>query len=274
MNGDFMNEFTNNLINIDFGDSLKPLADLTASTLEPLSDTLQSIFLFVFQKPIAYKIVKETQLESLAKLTREKYGLLDQEKVTFENVERIGKILEDSIYQLSNECFREYYSSLMISTLDSSKNVKPFYSSMIREFSVNEVKLLNILFRKNFIFTVKVSKMLLTYDNFPIQYPKNFFDCLLLDDNELNYEKVTEGYLDISLEDVLDSLYILLSFNLIESEEADTSLTDDVLENNKKLSGLKKEKQNLGFPSSDYLIGKRYKLTSLGESLKSILSVF
>lgn len=269
-----MNDFNVNIGNLDFADSLKPITEKIVDTLSPVSDTLSAIFLFAFQKPMKYKIIKEAQLDSLAKLTREKFDLVDQNNVNFDNLELIGKILEDSIYQLNKEQFRELYSSLIVSTIDSTKTVKPYYSSLLKELSSDEAKLMIYFFNSKSLSEVRIDEYSPIYQLDNPTYPKDYLKFCTYNNIEDEHEELRKMFLNDFHSSMLESLYILLSFNLIETTLSDTRITEYLIENDEQLSDLNQKRKLTEFTPSTHLSIKTYTLTNLGKKIKSILTAY
>lgn len=144
-------------INIDVSADLTSLVETTNTVLKPISEGLAGIFAYVFQLPRRYNVVSDVELKQLAESTKQKFQNKPIENQSFVNVKSIGKILEDSIYQLDKEVFREYYASLISSSCDNTKDVKPYYSSFIKEMSTEDALLLNYFFKNSYLFEVELS---------------------------------------------------------------------------------------------------------------------
>lgn len=270
----FMNEINNNLAPIDLGDSLKPISEKIVNTLAPISDTFSALFLFALQKPMKYKITKEADIESFAKKTREKYGLLNINNVTFDNIELIGKILEDSIYQLDKEQFRNFYSSLIISTIDNTKKVKPYYSSLLKELSPDEAKLMNHFFNMEELSEISVSSALPISDIEKPKYPQNYLKFYYFDSTKNKYKEFYQASSGNASDYILESIGILQSFNLVEETFLDPKIADYLIENDEQFYDLGKIKKSSELPADNYISVKTYKLTNLGKKIKSILTAY
>lgn len=144
-------------INFDVSADLTSLVETTNTVLKPISEGLAGIFAYVFQLPRRYNVVSDVELKQLAESTKQKFQNTPIENQSFVNVKSIGKILEDSIYQLDKEVFREYYASLISSSCDNTKDVKPYYSSLIKEMSTEDALLLNYFFKNSYLFEVELS---------------------------------------------------------------------------------------------------------------------
>lgn len=269
-----MTELNNNLITIDLSDSLKPISEKIVNTLAPISDTFSALFLFALQKPMEYKITKEADIESFTKKTREKYGLLNINNVNFDNIELIGKILEDSIYQLDKEQFRNFYSSLIISTIDNTKKVKPYYSSLLKEFSPDEAKLMNYFFNTEELSEISVWSSLPVSDIEKPKYPQNYLKYYYFDNTKNKYKELNQSSSDDASDCMLESISILQSFNLVEETFFDPKIADYLIENDEQFHDFGQTNKPNELPHDNYISVKTYKLTNLGKKIKSILTAY
>lgn len=269
-----MTELNNNLITIDLSDSLKPISEKIVNTLAPISDTFSALFLFALQKPMEYKITKEADIESFTKKTREKYGLLNINNVNFDNIELIGKILEDSIYQLDKEQFRNFYSSLIISTIDNTKKVKPYYSSLLKEFSPDEAKLMNYFFNTEELSEISVWSSLPVSDIEKPKYPQNYLKYYYFDNTKNKYKELNQSSSDDASDCMLESISILQSFNLVEETFFDPEIADYLIENDEQFHDFGQTNKPNELPHDNYISVKTYKLTNLGKKIKSILTAY
>ena len=92
-------------INIELNADLTPLVESSNKVLKPISEVLAGMFAYIFQKPRRYNVISEIELEELAKSTRNKYNKIPFNNQTLININQIGKILDDSIYQLDEKQF-------------------------------------------------------------------------------------------------------------------------------------------------------------------------
>lgn len=277
-------------VNLDISGNLDPIINNTSTILTPISQGIAGAFAFVLQKPIEYGIVKEIENEALAKATRDKFNLVPQENIDFSNIPLLTKLLEDSIYQLSSEEFRDLYSSLFVSSIDKTKTVKPFYSSLIREMSYDELELLEYMFKYNILIQINLSS-----DN-PIFIKENthrnywnpkYFELKgdisnrfnLRDYNDPHWEdiyKINEHFFGKKVDEPFN---FLLSHGIIQENPSEywneffPSIKKYVLEtdeNNKKVESWNYSEQKI-----EFLVDRKiYSLSELGSSLKTILTAY
>lgn len=274
--------------NIDLKGDLTPIIARTDTILKPISEGFAGIFAYVFQKPIEYNIVSEIALEQLAKETRDKYNKISNNNITFENIKILGKILEDSIYQLDIKEFRRYYSSLASATLDKTQEVKPSYSSLIREMSINDVNLLDYFFKYNILFEFQVTSNNYLFDD-PNLYRwfwnKQYFKISKVTDNFFyrdynDKEKMQSRYTinqDYFEDSVESEVIFLLSKGIIREDPSENwheyipSIEKYVLDSDQQVT-IFKNRNKYDIPKVIFDVKhKVYSLTSLGEELKKIL---
>lgn len=144
-------------IKLNISADLTPLVNTANTVLKPISEGLAGIFAYALAEPRKYNIIQNIELDELAKATRMSFQKIPLENRTFDNIKSVGKILEDSIYQLDDETFRDYYANLISASCDKTKHVKPYYSSLIREMSNKDALLLNYFFDNRVLFEVELS---------------------------------------------------------------------------------------------------------------------
>ena len=277
-----------NDINLDISGNLDPIIKNASAILTPISQGIAGAFAYVLQKPIEYGIVKEIENEALAKATRDKFNLIPQENIDFSNIPLLTKLLEDSIYQLSSEEFRDLYSSLIVSSIDKTKEVKPFYSSLINDMSPNEAKLMNYFFEHQLLFEVLLTSdnpFFVTEGTYRYYWEPQYF--------QLTGKPDTATYRDFDKENFYENLFIpqkdfyqlntpesflfLLNNGIIEQDYSERwngifpSLKKFLLTNDEKALNLIVENKSLKYPIEFKPQYKAYKLSSLGKELKSIL---
>ena len=276
-------------IKVDLTADMTSLVETTSVILNPISEGLAGIFAYVFQKPRKYNVVTEIELEQLAKSTREKFQNTPLENQNFSNIKFVGKILEDSIYQLDNEVFRDIYSSLISSSCDRSKVVKPYYSSIIREMSNDDALLLNYFFKNNYLFEVELSSNNQFFSE-PTEYryiwKKRYFKQNKSSERYIfrNYddkEYMANQYLadrDYFEHDVNQELTFLVSKGIVEESVAEKSHeyipsiekyvidTDDAAQKFIKQNAYTTPKVEISAET------KVYALSNLGIKLKELLS--
>ena len=157
------NPFSPLRISSERGDALaKPIA----SSLGNASQTvLDGIFHLILDPVRRFNIQRDANLEIFKQEINNSIEKIPYNNQTLLNINQIGKILGDSLYQLDEKQFREYYASLIASSCDNRKHVKPFYSSLIKECPLKKLICLNIF--QNILFYLKYkSPAAITY--FPI----------------------------------------------------------------------------------------------------------
>lgn len=282
--------------NLDLKGDLTPIIARTDTILKPISEGLAGMFAFVFQMPIRYNITSKIELEELAKSTRNKFDEIPYENQNFENIKQIGKILEDSIYQLDNRQFREYYAGLIASSCDNRKHVKPFYSSLIREMSSEEADLFEYFLKYSFLFEIQITSNNHLFSNpdlyrwyWPKRYFKaknkeNFmvfrnFDSSTLPKSDMPLEEIykyNESYTE-SLE-IENSVLFLLSKKLIQENPAYSchqfipSIKKFVFDNDEQAQRIYEENKFSSPKVAFDIKHKVYTLTSIGEELKKVLT--
>lgn len=274
------------IFNFDNPTDFTPLVETANNILKPISEALEGVFLFAFQKPIEYGIVKSIDLEYLAEMTKAKYQKIHERNVTFENVSAIGKIFSDSIYQLSSEQFRDLFSSLIVASIDNRKSVKPFYSSLIKEMSSDEANLLNYFFKCEVLFEINLlSENPYTVNEDPYFHywePKYFKLSDQIDNNAYkNYDSQNWEDLynneDFYQDNIRESVLFLINHGIIEEtlplkrwkKGLFSSLEKTVLNNDKQVLALREKSSDTDIEVN--ISNKVYKLSIVGESLKIIL---
>ncbi|MBG9981859.1 DUF4393 domain-containing protein [Aerococcaceae bacterium DSM 111020] len=134
----------NNIVKILDNDNL-------SYAIKPLAQGIGGIFQFVFQKPIKYGIAKNAELESLAKSLQSNLEEIPSDNRTDANIGLAGKVIEDSIYKLSEETLREYFAKLIAKCFDDRYEVHPRYSELLKSMSGEDAKLLQLFYDKQVI---------------------------------------------------------------------------------------------------------------------------
>ncbi|WP_195362496.1 Abi-alpha family protein [Lactococcus lactis] len=276
-----------NDIKLDVTADLNPIVDRVNEILTPISSGFAGIFAYVFHKPREYKIINDIHLEELANLTRDKTDKIPDIYKDFSDMVTIGKILEDSIYQLSNSEFRELYSSLVAASINKSKNVKPFYSSLLRELSQDEVNLFQYMMDFSFLYEVKISSdnpLFVTENTYKYYWEPKYFKLNGIFEHNALRNFSDKSWESIHNEDefyqdhISDSLNILVSKGLIEKSQSNRwdefipSIKKYAFENDKTVIKLQNENKDLIHPISFNTYGAVFTLTNLGKSLKTILN--
>ena len=284
-----------NPINFEIKADLTALVESSNKVLKPISEGLAGIFAFVLQKPRKYNVISEIELEALAKSTRDKYNEIPYNNQTLENIKQIGKILDDSIYQLDKEQFRNYYAGLIASSCDNRKHIKPFYSSLVKEMSAEEAELFEYFSKYTFLFEVQITSNNHLFAN-PNLYrwycQKRYFKAKIKEDFTVfrNYDRENLKENSIQMEDIYkydeayseslgieNAILFLLSKNLIQENPTYTchqfipSIKKFVFDTDKQAQQLMKENE-FTTPKVEFDIKhKVYTLSPLGEELKEAL---
>lgn len=284
-----MDDFNFTLLSFDLGDSLKPFVESASDSLIPVFKGFKGVFYYIFDKPIKYGIVKEEEIRMLSEVTRNKTELIPNDNLNYNNLNKIGKILDDSIFQLSINDFREMYSSLIVACIDDSKNVKPFYSSIIKEMSADEANLLRYFFKYKFLYEMNISSdnpyfvKENTYKYFwkPKYYKLNSAKPHdLLRDFDSNYWENAHDNSEFFESNVSESFKFLISKKIIEEDfssqwdEFVPSIKKFALETDDHVIQLKQENKELTSPVKFECNHTVYKLSDLGESFKLILTSY
>lgn len=284
-------------INLELKADLTPLVESSNKVLKPISEGLAGIFAYVFQKPRQYNVISEIELEELAKSTRNKYNKIPYDNQTLLNINQIGKILDDSLYQLDEKQFREYYASLIASSCDNRKHVKPFYSSLIREMSTEEANLFEYFSKYTFLFEVQITSSNHLFSNpnlYRWYWEKRYFKAKIKEDFTVfrNYDRETLKENSKPMEDIYkydeayseslgieNAILFLLSKNLIQENPAYAchqfipSIKKFVFDTDEQAQQLMKENK-FTTPKVEFDIKhKVYTLSPLGEELKEALSL-
>lgn len=283
-------------INIDLKGDLTPFIDSSNEILKPLSEGLAGMFAFVFQKPRQYNVISKIELEELAKSTRNKFAEIPYENQSFENIKQIGKILDDSIYQLDNKQFREYYAGLIAASCDNRKHVKPFYSSLIREMSSEEANLFEYFLKYTFLFEVQITSdnhLFSNPDLYRWYWPKRYFkskivenfmvfrdyDSQFLPENAIPLEETYKYNVSYSESlEIENSVLFLLSKKLIQENpeynchQFIPSIKKFVFDNDEQVQNIIKENEFCTPKVQFNIKHKVYTLTPIGEELKEALT--
>lgn len=284
-----------NPINFEIKADLTALVESSNKVLKPISEGLAGIFAFVLQKPRKYNVISEIELEALAKSTRDKYNEIPYNNQTLENIKQIGKILDDSIYQLDKEQFRNYYASLIASSCDNRKHIKPFYSSLVKEMSAEEAELFEYFSKYTFLFEVQITSNNHLFANpnlYRWYWQKRYFKAKIKEDFTVfrNYDRENLKENSIQMEDIYkydeayseslgieNAILFLLSKNLIQENPTYTchqfipSIKKFVFDTDKQAQQLMKENE-FTTPKVEFDIKhKVYTLSPLGEELKEAL---
>lgn len=269
-------------INMDTPLSKDTVSNILEPALVPLSKALGGIVQWVFQKPIEYGVVRPIQLENLKTQVERELGLIPEENRSSENLGLTLKAFEDSRYQLNNKTLVEFFSKLLVGTVDNRVEVKPVYSSILSEMSEDDAQLLNYFFNRNYLF-----------ENQIIHSNPAFSDESYRLRSKMNYYKITGNYEEglhrpsdawpsllkdnVILEDVENSFLFLKSKGLISQDFSQDShvliqtIETNSLRNNEwlkdKLESFSKFRYNRITTQETSV----YSLTSLGRSLADLV---
>ncbi|GAB6673058.1 Abi-alpha family protein [Streptococcus uberis] len=258
------------------------------------SDVTEGIFHLIFDGLRRKNIVKDIELEAFEKATRKKILETPEEFRTNENINIAIKVLDDSKYQLNSDEMIELFSSLFSACFDSRKTVKPFYSSLLKEMSPEEARLLKYLFEYNFLFEFQVSSNNNFFSNpnlYRNYWPKKYFTCKVTESfsQYRNYEGIKrEG--DSKMEDmyiptvhyqedrsVEESFLFLLTNSIIENNQIYhdhqfiPSIKKYIHETDEDIIRLQKENE-VTTPKVNFDIEQKvYTLSTIGYELKKIL---
>ena len=282
-------------INFEIKADLTAIVESSNKVLKPISEGLAGIFAFVLQKPRKYNVISEIELEALAKSTRDKYNEIPYNNQTLENIKQIGKILDDSIYQLDKERFRNYYAGLIASSCDNRKHIKPFYSSLVKEMSAEEAELFEYFSKYTFLFEVQITSNNHLFANpnlYRWYWQKRYFKAKIKEDFTVfrNYDRENLKENSIQMEDIYkydeayseslgieNAILFLLSKNLIQENPTYTchqfipSIKKFAFDTDKQAQQLMKENE-FTTPKVEFDIKhKVYTLSPLGEELKEAL---
>lgn len=143
--------------------------------LNPLAQgvgyTISGIYYAIFGKLIKYGAAKKAETDALINKVSEKYSKIPEEDRTDANKGLIYKAFEDSRYSLSSEELRELFANLIANSADSkySKEVAPYFSTVLKSLSVN-----GALFLKRFKSKQSIAMVKITFTD--SKSPRNFTD--------------------------------------------------------------------------------------------------
>lgn len=285
----FMNDVNINILTIEMGDSLKAFSEEVADGLKPLFLGFKGIFYYVFQKPIKYGIIKDAEIKQLAETTRRKVESIPNKSLNLTDIQQVGKILDDSIFQLSVKDFIELYSSLIVACVDSSKNVKPFYSSILKEMSGDEANLLKYFFEYKFLYEINISSdnpFFIKENTYKYFWKPKYFKInqikahdYLREFESKNWETIHDDS-EFFEANVSESFNFLLSKNIIKEDPSSQwdefipSIRRYAFKNDENVNLLKDENKDYSYPINFNCNHSVYVLTDLGESLKAILTAY
>lgn len=278
-----------NDLNIDagLGEVLSPIVNEALDVAKPLTSSIKGVLLFVCRPALKLGIRTQAELDAYEDEINRKAKLISPENIYKDNVSLIGKILEDSIYQLSEEQFRELYSSIIAASVDKTKVVKPFYSSLIREMSSDEVNLLEYMFEYDTLIEMNIScdnPMFIKENTYHEYWEPRYFKIKgdysnrfkLRDFNDPIYEKSYKYDKDFVEDKTIESFNFLLSHGVIKENRSE--YWNEFIPSIKKFifdtdDDIIRAKQN--FPDIKFEIDRKvYSLTELGKSLKTILTAY
>ncbi|HEN9333785.1 TPA: DUF4393 domain-containing protein [Streptococcus agalactiae] len=275
-------------IKLDLSADLTSLVETTNTVLKPISEGLAGIFAYAFQLPRRYNVVSDIELKQLAESTKQKFQNIPVENQSFEKIKSVGKILEDSIYQLNDETFRNYYACLISASCDSTKHVKPYYSSLIKEMSSKDALLLDYFFDNRVLFEVELSSNNELFEE-PTEYryvfEKRYFKHNAISERYLfrdfNNKKYISGLYhygsDFFEDDVNQELKFLVSAGIVEDSKAEKSheyipsIEKYVIQTDERAQEFI-EQNNYTVPKVELAAEtKVYTLSNLGLKLKELL---
>lgn len=143
--------------------------------LNPLAQdvgyTISGIYYAIFGKLIKYGAAKKAETDALINRVSEKYSKIPEDHRTDANKGLIYKAFEDSRYSLSSEELRELFANLIANSADSnySKEVAPYFSTVLKSLSVNDA-----LFLKRFKSKQSIAMVKITFTD--SKSPRNFTD--------------------------------------------------------------------------------------------------
>lgn len=289
------NPFSPLPISSETGDALaKPIA----SSLGNASQTvLDGIFHLILDPVRRFNIQRDANLEIFKQEINNSIEKIPCNNQTSLNINQIGKILDDSLYQLDEKQFREYYASLIASSCDNRKHVKPFYSSLIKEMSTEEANLFEYFSKYTFLFEVQITSSNHLFSNpnlYRWYWEKRYFKAKIKEDFTVfrNYDRETLKENSKPMEDIYkydeayseslgieNAILFLLSKNLIQENPAYAchqfipSIKKFVFDTDEQAQQLMKENK-FTTPKVEFDIKhKVYTLSPLGEELKEALSL-
>ncbi|HGD2750532.1 TPA: Abi-alpha family protein [Streptococcus agalactiae] len=278
-----VNDLNNNFyLNAD--DTLKPIKNV----LEPISYALYSIIVYFLGPQIEQGIQDKAKVDYLVNATAKTTKQIPEEYFSDENKLLIAQIVEDSIYKLSNEDFCNLFASLIASSMDKRKTVKPIYSSILKEMSSSDAKLLQYFFSNRFIFEINIQSSNHLFSNPNLYnwywdskyykgiYPHNFKATR-------NYEQPTEmeemynNGIDFYQDNIETEIQFLVSKGIIAPDpnfychQFIPSIKKFSLENDETVQKLLKENEYSTPKTIISVEHKVYCLTTLGNELKDTL---
>lgn len=276
-------------LNIDagLGDAITPIVEETLDMVKPVKSSIKGLLLFLCQPLLKIGIRTQAQLDKYEDDIMKKVSHIPQENIYKDNVLLTGKILEDSIYQLSEEQFRELYSSIIAASVDKTKVVKPFYSSLIREMSSDEVNLLEYMFEYNTLIEMNIScdnPMFVKENTYHEYWEPRYFKIKgdysnrfkLRNFNDPIYEKSYKYDKDFVEDKTVESFNFLLSHGVIEENRSEywnefiPSIKKFIFDTDDDIIRVKQNFHDIKFE----IDRKVYSLTELGKSLKTILTAY
>lgn len=254
--------------------------------LNPLAQgvgyTISGIYYAIFGKLIKYGAAKKAETDALINKVSEKYSKIPEEDRTDANKGLIYKAFENSRYSLSSEELRELFANLIANSADSkySKEVVPYFSTVLKSLSVNDALFLKRFKSKQSIAMVKIR---FTDSKSPRNFTDYKQDYILNKNNNSKKETIKTYSKEI---DTLESLGIVKRKygQINNSEKQDIQkilqhINDKHLE--KKLSGRFTLELNSDKPQEIFLTQHPYDtvrpipgslvLTDLGKSFISMV---
>lgn len=167
--------------------------------------SLSGIYYAIFGKLIRYGVVKKAETDALIKRVSEKYEKIPEERRTNANEGLIFKAFEDSRYSLSSEELRNLFANLIANSTDSKciNEISPYFSTVLKNLSVNEALFLN---RFKHTQSIAIAKVQFT-DSKNRQFFTDYKQDYVLNDND-NHKKETISVYSKEI-DTLESLGIV-----------------------------------------------------------------
>ncbi|MCK1207564.1 DUF4393 domain-containing protein [Streptococcus uberis] len=278
-----VNDINNNFyVNAD--DTLKPIKNV----LEPISYVLYAIIVYFLGPQIEQGIQDKAKVDYLVNATAKTTKQIPEEYFSDENKLLIAQIVEDSIYKLSNEDFCNLFASLIASSMDKRKTVKPIYSTILKEMSSSDAKLLQYFFSNHFIFEIDIqsSNNLFSDPNlynlywdskyFKGTYPHNF-ETIRNYEQPVEMESMYNNGSDFYQDDIETEVQFLVSKGIIapdknfDCHQFIPSIKKFSLENDETVQQLLKENEYSTPKAIITVKHKVYCLTKLGKELKDTL---
>ena len=167
--------------------------------------SISGIYYAIFGKLIRYGVVKKAETDALIKRVSEKYEQIPEERRTNANEGLIFKAFEDSRYSLSSEELRNLFANLIANSTDSKciNEISPYFSTVLKNLSVNEALFLN---RFRHTQSIAIAKVQFT-DSKNRQFFTDYKQDYVLNDND-NHKKETISIYSKEI-DTLESLGIV-----------------------------------------------------------------